>query len=143
MVDLSFMLVWLDQILLVFSAFLIHFSLGLVYTTLDYFSCRITFLNQVQNTLRSMSVYAKPGNSPVTLFRAKITSLHLAYLLFPLPIFSKQSMNLICTEAIILTNRGLGAFRIGLRCLRVKQNGTDCTGSIFVPPADAEQSGSH
>ena len=48
--------------------------------------------------------------------------------------------NVICIEAILLSKQGLGAFRIGLRCLHVKQNGTDCTGFIFVPPADAEQS---
>ena len=55
-------------------------------------------------------------------------------------LFTKQSINLICIEAIILSKRGLGAFPTRLRCLHLKQNGTDCTGSIFVPPADAAQS---
>ena len=54
--------------------------------------------------------------------------------------FAKQTINLTCIEAILLSKRGLGAFCIGLRCLHVKQNGTDCTRSIFVPLADAEQS---
>ena len=36
----------------------------LVYTISDYFSCRIIFLNPVQKTLRSMSVYTKPGKQP-------------------------------------------------------------------------------
>ena len=57
--------------------------------------------------------------------------LHISYLLFSLP--SKRSTSLAL-------KRGLGAFRIGLRCLHVKQNGTDCTRSILVPLADAEQS---
>ena len=34
-----------------------------------------------------------------------------------LPLFAKQSINLICIEAILLSKRGLGAFRVGLRCL--------------------------
>ena len=37
-------------------------------------------------THRSMSVYTEPENSPLTLFRAKIISLRLPYLLFSLPI---------------------------------------------------------
>ena len=36
----------------------------LIYTISDYFSCRISFLNPVQKTLRSMSVYTKPGKQP-------------------------------------------------------------------------------
>ena len=47
-------------------------------------------------------------------------------------LFAKQSINLICTEAILLSKRGLGTFCIGLRCLHMKQNGT--------VPADAELS---
>ena len=78
-------------------------------------------------------------NGPVALFRAKIISSRRPYLFF-LCLFTKQLIDFICVEAIRLSKRGLGAFRIGLRCLHVKQNGTDCTGSIFVPPADAEQS---
>ena len=78
-------------------------------------------------------------NSQVALFRAKIISSRLPYLFFPF-LFAKQSINLICIEAIRLSKGGLGAFRIGLRCLHVKQNGTDCTGSIFVPHISAEQS---
>ena len=78
-------------------------------------------------------------NSPVTLFRAKIISLRLPYLLFHC-LFAKQSINVICNEAILLSKGGLGVFRIGLRSLQVKQNSSDCSGFIFVPPADAEQS---
>ena len=74
----------------------------------------------------------------MTLCRAKIISLRLPYCF--LCLCANQSINFICIEAILLSKHGLGAFRIGLRCLYVKQNGTDCTGSIFVPPADAEQS---
>ena len=65
---------------------------------------------------------------------------YVYYICCLLCLFAKQSINLICIEAILLSKRGLRAFRIGLRCLHVKQNGTDCSGSIFVPPADAEQS---
>ena len=68
-----------------------------------------------------MSVYMKIGKQP----SAKITSLCPRYLFFFL--FAKQSVNLIYTEAILLSKRGLGSFRIGLRCLHVKQNGKDCT----------------
>ena len=42
----------------------LFFDLGLVYTVSDYFSCRIAFLNLVQKTLPSMSVYTKPGKQP-------------------------------------------------------------------------------
>ena len=34
----------------------------------------------------------------------------------------------------------LGAFHIRLRCFRMKQTSMGCTGSIFVPPAEAEKS---
>ena len=44
---------------------------GLVYTMSDYFSCRIAFLNPVQKTLRSMSVYTKRGKQSSDTFRDK------------------------------------------------------------------------
>ena len=53
-------------------------------------------------------------------------------------LFAKQSINLICTEAILrpVIKARLGAFRIGLRYLHAKQSGTDFTGSIVVAHAD-------
>ena len=114
-------------------------QLDLVYTISDYLSCQIAFPNPVQKTLGSMSVYTKPGKRPSDTILCQ--KLHYVYhICCFLCLFAKQSINLICIEAILLSKRGLGAFRIGLRCLHLKQNGTDCTGFIFVPPADMEQS---
>ena len=121
-----------------------HIFQGLVYTISDYFSCRIAFLNPVQKTLRSMSVYTKSvkqSSDTISCQNKFITSTKLVFFFGGGgAFFPKQSINFICAEAILSSKRCLGAFRIGLRCLHVKQNGTDCTGSIFVPPADAEQS---
>ena len=73
----------------------------------------------------------------MTLFRAKMISLRLPYLLFSLPVCQViDQLHLL--EAMLLSKHGLRAFRIGLSFLQVKQNGTDCTGSIFIPPADVE-----
>ena len=47
-------------------------------------------------------------------------------------------MNLVFIETMLLSKQGLGAFRIRLRCLHVKQNYTDYSGSIFVSLADTE-----
>ena len=91
------------------------FHFGLVYTMWDYFSYWIAFLNHVPNTLRS-----KPGNSPVTLFRGK-TFHYVCHICCFLCLFAKQSVNLICIEAIRLSKLGLGAFRIGWRYLHVKK----------------------
>ena len=107
---------------------LINIRCGLVFTISDYFSCRIAFLNPIQETLRSVSVYT----SSVTIFCANMISFPPSYLLFSLHIFQAIDQ-FICVEAILSSKLGLGAFHIGLRCLDVKQNGTDCTGFIFVP----------
>ena len=34
----------------------------------------------------------------------------------------------------------LGTYRVGLRCLHMKQTSMDCTKSLFVPPGEADQS---
>ena len=86
-----------------------------------------------------MSVYTKPRKQPSDTISCQnnfITSTIFVIFFAYLP----SMINLICIEAILLSKQGLGAFRIGLRCLQLKQNRTDCTGFIFVPPADAEQS---
>ena len=87
-----------------------------------------------------MSVYTKPGKQSSDTISCQNDSLRLPYLLFSLPICQAIDQPLIYIEAILLSKRGLGEFRIGLRRLHLTQNGTDCTGSIFVPPADAQQS---
>ena len=80
-------------------------------------------------------------NSPVTLFRAKIISLRLPYLLFSLPICQAiDQPHLHWSHPVTKVMQGLGAFCIGLWCLHVKQGtdftgfyrkGTDCTGFIL------------
>ena len=70
--------------------------------------------------------------------RAKIISLRLAYLLFSLPVCQAIDQPYLL-EAMLLSKHSLRAFCIGLLFLHVKQNSRDCTGSIFVPPVDAEQ----
>ena len=88
-----------------------------------------------------MTVYTKSGKQPSdTISCQNNFIMSTIFVVFFAYLPSKQSIKLICVEAIILSKPGLGVFRIGLRCLHVKQNGTDSTGSILVPPADAEQS---
>ena len=91
-------------------------------------------------TLWSISIYTKPGKQPNdTISCRKNFIMSAIFVVFFAYLPSSQSINLICIEAILLSELGLGAFRIGSQCLHVKQNGTDCTGSFLVPPADAEQ----
>ena len=99
----------------------------------DIISCQIAFLNK---TLESMSVYTKPEKQPTDTISCQ-NNFHIYCFL---GLFVKQSIKLICIQAILLSKRGLGALHVGSRCLHVKQNGTDSIGSIFAPPVDAEQS---
>ena len=69
--------------------------------------------------------------------RAKIISLRLPYLLFSLPICQAIDQPHLYRGHPIIKVR-FGSVRVGLRCLHVKQNGTNCAGFIFVPPADAD-----
>ena len=87
-----------------------------------------------------MSVYMDPGKQPSDTISCQNDFIASITFYSFLCLFAEQSINLIRIEAILLSKQGLGAFRIVLRCFHVKQNGTDCTAFIFVPPADAEQS---
>ena len=60
--------------------------------------------------------------SPVTLFRAKIV------------------IQCVSESVSITYIQCLGAFHIRLRCFHMTQTSMGCTGSLFVPPAEVEQS---
>ena len=86
-----------------------------------------------------MSVLHKAWKTASDTISCKIISLDPPYLLSPLPNCQAINQPHLHIEAIVISKRGLGTFRIGL-CLHVKQNGTDFTKSNSIPPADAEQS---
>ena len=115
----------------------------------DYFSCLIAFLNPVQKSSGVWVFTRSLENSSVTLFRAQIISLRLPYLLFSLLICQTidyphlHSSHLIIRArfgSVLYPTSFPGLFCIGLQRLHVKQNGSHCNGSIFVPPTDTEQS---
>ena len=69
------------------------------------FSCRIAFLNPLKKMLRSVRDYTKPGRQLST----RIISLSPYISCFLSPAV-KQSISLICIEAILLSKQDLGAF---------------------------------
>ena len=105
----------------------------------DYFSCQITFLNNpVQKHSRAGVFTRSLENSPVTLFCAKIISLRPPCLLFSLLIFQAIDQPHLDRSHSVIKVR-FGSLSYWIKFLHVKQNDKDCTGSTFVPPADAEQ----
>ena len=75
-------------------------------------------------------------NSPVTLFRAKIISLRLPYLLFSLPICQAINQHYLhISHPIIKARFASVSYRIMILTHETKRYGL-----IFVPPADTEQS---
>ena len=87
-----------------------------------------------------MSVYTKPGkqpSDPISCQNYFITSTIFVVFFAYLPSNRSTSFALkpsYCQSEVL--ERFLSDYDV----LHVKQNGTDCTGSIFVPPADGEQS---
>ena len=77
-------------------------------TILDYSSQRIIFINPVQKTLLSVSVYTKPGNQFSEIFLRQIFD----------PMHNRN-------------------FHIWQR-LHMKRTSIDCTGSFFLPPLEVE-----
>ena len=83
-----------------------------------------------------MSVYTKPGNGPVTLFRGKIISLRLPYLLFCLCICQAiDQPHLHWSHTIIKGRFGSVSYRITMFKCETKRYGL-----FWISPADAEPS---
>ena len=72
------------------------------------------------------------------LFRARIISLRPPYLLFSSLICQAIDQPHLDQSHSVIKAR-FGSLSYWIKCLHIKQNDKDCTGSTFVPPADAEQ----
>ena len=111
-----------------------------IYFLFGLFSCRIAFLNLAPKNLRRMSVYTKfrkqPSNS-ILLKSNSITSTIFVVFFAYLP--SNRS-TLSVLKSSYYESEVWEHFVLDYDVYNMKQNGTDCTGSTFVPTADMEQS---